>query len=301
MFTGFRSEQIEVGEVTIHAVVGGHGPPLMLLHGYPQTHIMWHKIAEQLAVHFTVVAADLRGYGDSDKPPGRTDHSNYSKRVMAQDQVSVMQHFGFDQFLVAGHDRGGRVAHRMTLDHPERVSKLAVLDISPTRKMYEQTNREFAEAYYHWFFLIQSHPFPERLIEAQAEYYLLKKIGSGSAGLSPFTEEALAEYKRCFTPEMIHASCEDYRAAASIDLEHDAEDIAQGRKIQCPLLVLWGQYGVVEHCFSPVEDWSEVAVEVRGHALPGGHYLAEELPELVSDELISFLGGGLPGGRHDAL
>jgi haloacetate dehalogenase len=288
MFTGFRREYIEVGEVIIHAVIGGFGPPLLLLHGYPQSHIMWHKVAEYLAQHFTVVAADMRGYGDSSKPQGKTDHSNYSKRVMAQDQVRLMQRLGFDKFFLAGHDRGGRVSHRLAIDHPERVRKLAVLDISPTKKMYEQTDQAFARAYYHWFFLIQPHPFPEKLIQSEAEYYLLKKIGSGSAGLSPFTEEALTEYKRCFTPEMIHTSCEDYRAAATIDLEYDKQDIQQGHKIHCPLLVLWGEYGVVERCFSPLQDWSEVAIDVRGHTLPGGHYLAEELPELVTEELISF-------------
>ena len=289
MFEGFRSVQVQVNdEVTINAVVGGQGPPLLLLHGYPQTHVIWHKIAPRLAADFTVVASDLRGYGDSSKPEGETDHANYSKRGMARDQVELMCQLGAEQFFVAGHDRGARVAHRLALDHPARVLKLAVLDISPTRKMYANTTREFAQAYYHWFFLIQPKPLPEKLIGNNAPFYLLKKIGSGSAGLAPFTPEALDEYLRCFTPATIHASCEDYRAAASIDLEHDREDAQVGRKIACPLLALWGKHGVVERYFSPVQDWAEIAVDVRGRALDGGHYLAEELPDVTAAELEAF-------------
>ncbi len=290
MFEGFKRVQVDTGEVTIHAVIGGKGQPLLLLHGYPQTHVIWHKVAPHLAERFTVIAADLRGYGDSGKPAGAPDHSNYSKRVMARDQVELMRQLGFERFLLAGHDRGARVAHRLALDHPERVLKLAVLDISPTLKMYESTNREFAQAYYHWFFLIQPSPFPEKLIGGNAEFYLRKKIGGGSAGLAPFTAEALDEYRRCFTPETIHGSCEDYRAAASIDLEQDRADIQAGRKVTCPLLTLWGQRGVIERCFSPLEDWAEVAMQVRGRALPGGHYLAEELPDEVYAEFERFFG-----------
>lgn len=290
MFDGFRTERIDTGQVTINAVVGGQGSPLLLLHGYPQTHVIWHKVAPELARHFTIVATDLRGYGDSAKPEGAPDHSNYSKRELARDQVAVMQKLGFDRFYIAGHDRGARVAHRLAIDYPDRVRKLALLDISPTKKMYESPNREFAQAYYHWFFLIQAQPFPERLIGADARFYLLKKIGGGSAGLAPFTPEALDEYLRCFTPEMIHGSCEDYRASASIDLELDSEDIRAGRKITCPLLALWGKNGVIERCFKPLEDWGEVAIDVRGHALPGGHYLAEEMPEQVTSELDEFFG-----------
>jgi len=290
VFENFRHVQINVGDVTINARVGGNGRPLLLLHGYPQTHTIWHKVAPRLAQSFTVVASDLRGYGDSGKPEGARDHSNYSKRVMARDQVELMRQLGFEQFFLAGHDRGGRVAHRLAVDYPARVPKLATLDISPTKKMYERTTQEFARAYYHWFFLIQPKPFPEKLIGANAQFYLLKKIGSGSAGLAPFTPEALNEYLRCFTPEAIHGTCEDYRASASVDLEHDRADIAAGRKIVCPLLVLWGKHGVIEKCFAPVEDWREVANDVRGHALAGGHYLAEELPELVAGELEEFFG-----------
>jgi haloacetate dehalogenase len=288
MFDGFRQVLVNTGDVTIKAVVGGHGPPVLLLHGYPQTHVMWHKVAPRLADQLTVVAADLRGYGDSSKPEGALDHSNYSKRVLALDQVELMRQLGFERFYLAGHDRGGRVAHRLAADHPTRVLKLATLDISPTRKMYESTNREFAQAYYHWFFLIQPKPLPEKLIGGNPHFYLLKKVGGGSAGLSPFTPEALSEYLRCFTPETIHGSCEDYRASAAIDLEHDAEDVQAGRKISCPMLVLWGKRGVVDRCFSPLSDWGEVAIDVRGRALNGGHYLAEELPDETVAELKAF-------------
>ena len=288
MFEGFKQVRADTGEVVINAVVGGQGQPLLLLHGYPQTYVIWHKLALRLAEHWTVVAADLRGYGDSGKPDGALDHSNYSKRVMARDQVELMRQLGFERFYLAGHDRGARVAHRLALDHPDRVLKLALLDISPTKKMYESATREFAQAYYHWFFLIQPKPLPEKLIGSHPQFYLLKKIGSGSAGLAPFSPEVLDEYLRCFTPETIHASCEDYRASASIDLEHDREDIQAGRKIACPLLVLWGKRGVIERCFSPLKDWAEVATDVRGHALDGGHYLAEELPDETLAEFKSF-------------
>ena len=288
MFEGFRQLLVDTGEVTINAVVGGRGQPLLLLHGYPQSHVMWHKIAPRLADHFTVVAADLRGYGDSSKPQGAFDHSNYSKRALARDQVELMRHLGFERFYLAGHDRGARVAHRLAVDHPDRVLRLATLDISPTKKMYESTNREFAEAYYHWFLFIQPKPLPEELIGANPRFYLLKTIGRGSAGLSPFTPEALSEYLRCFTPETIHSSCEDYRASAGIDLAHDREDVQAGRKISCPMLALWGKRGVIERCFSPLRDWGEVAVNVKGHALNGGHYLAEELPDETFAELKAF-------------
>lgn len=290
MFEGFRQVRIDTGDATINAVVGGRGDPLLLLHGYPQSHVMWHKVAPRLAEKFTVVASDLRGYGDSSKPLGKDDHSNYSKRELARDQVELMHHLGFGTFYLAGHDRGGRVAHRLAVDYPERVRKLAVLDISPTKKMYESTNPEFAQAYYHWYFLTQSRPLPEKLIGSDPEFYLLKKIGSGSAGLEPFSPEALSEYLRCFTPETIHASCEDYRASASIDLELDRADLASGRKVVCPILVLWGKRGVIERLFAPLEDWAEVAVDLRGHSLDGGHYLAEELPDEIVLEFAKFFG-----------
>jgi haloacetate dehalogenase len=289
LFEGFaqRDFKLENG-LEIHGVVGGSGPPLLLLHGYPQTHAIWHKIAPKLAEQFTVVATDLRGYGRSSKPIGLLDHSNYSKREMAADQVEVMRQLGFEKFNLCGHDRGARVSHRLAMDFPSSVNKLAVLDISPTLTMYEQTNMAFATVYYHWFFLIQPNPYPENLIGTDAIAYLEHKMGSGSAGMNPFTPEALESYRSAFTPETVHATCEDYRASASIDLEHDHEDRNLGRKLTMPLLVLWGQNGAIEKCFHPLEDWKEVAEDVRGKSLPGGHYLAEELPEKTFEALLEF-------------
>jgi haloacetate dehalogenase len=289
LFPGFRDERCALDGVEIHAVVGParDGPALLLLHGYPQTHAIWHKMAPRLAQRFNVVAADLRGYGDSSKPVTTADHAPYSKRVMAADQVALMRRLGHERFLLVGHDRGGRVAHRMAVDHPERVSKVAVLDIAPTLAMYEQTTEAFARAYWHWFFLILPAPVPERMI-GNDPGVLRAKMGAGSAGMKPFTPEAWAEYERCFTPAMVHASCEDYRAAAAIDLEHDRSDRAAGRKVRSPLLALWGAHGVVERCFKPLDEWRRVADDVRGRSLPAGHYLPEEVPELVIDELENF-------------
>jgi haloacetate dehalogenase len=288
LFPGFSQRRVTTSETEIHLLIGGSGPPLLLLHGYPQTHAMWHKVAPLLAEHFTVVCSDLRGYGDSGKPVSESDHRPYSKRAMAQDQIEVMQALGLERFALAGHDRGGRVAHRMARDHPERIERLAVLDISPTAIMYGKTDMAFATAYYHWFFLIQPFDLPERLIGADPAYYLRRKIGGwGSAGLKIFDPSALAEYERCFRdPATIHATCEDYRAAATIDLEHDAADSA--RKLDCPVLVLWGKKGVVHRFFDPVADWKSVATDVRGKALPSGHYLAEEVPDATYAELLSF-------------
>src|SRR5437870_4566160 len=224
LFPNTREHRADTGGAEIFARIGGRGPPLLLLHGYPQTHAMWHKMAPRLAAHFTVVCTDLRGYGDSAKPPGEADHRAYSKRTMARDQVDVMRALGFKRFALAGHDRGARVAHRLVRDHPERVARLAVLDISPTAAMYAKTDKAFATAYYHWFFLIQPYDLPERLIGADPIYYLHKKLAGWSAGLAHFDPRALAEYERCFrNPATLHASCEDYRAAAGIDLEHDAQ------------------------------------------------------------------------------
>jgi haloacetate dehalogenase len=250
---------------------------------------MWHRVAPRLAERFNVVAADLRGYGDSGKPPTTADHAPYSKRSMAADQVALMRALGHAAFRVVGHDRGGRVAHRMAVDHPGAVQKLAVLDIAPTLAMYEQTGEAFARAYWHWFFLILPAPVPEKMIGADPGFLLRAKMSSGSAGLAPFAPEAWAEYERCFTAEMIHASCEDYRAAASIDLEHDRADRAAGRKVRCPVLALWGGKGIIELCFRSMDEWRRVADDVRGRALPAGHYLAEEVPGLVIQELESFL------------
>jgi haloacetate dehalogenase len=287
LFPGFRVLDIETPETRIRVRTGGSGPPLLMLHGYPQTHAMWHKVAARLKDRFTLVCADLRGYGDSGKPPSDEAHAAYSKRAMAADMVAVMDALGHERFLLGGHDRGGRVAHRLALDFPDRVLKVATLDIAPTREMYRGTTEAFARGYWHWFLLIQPAPLPERMIGADPDAYWISKCGSGSAGLAPFSAEALAEYLRCFRdPETIRASCEDYRAAASIDLEHDDAD--EGRKLACPLLALWGERGIVHRCFDVLALWRERAADVRGRPLPGGHYLAEEVPDLVAEELIRF-------------
>ena len=288
LFPGFERRRIQVSGASINLVHGGQGPALLLLHGYPQTHCIWHRIAPRLAQKFTVVAADLRGYGDSSKPAGLPDHSNYSKRALAQDQVEVMQALGHETFFLVGHDRGGRVAHRLALDHPRRVNKLAVLDICPTRTMYARTDHAFARSYFHWFFLTQPAPFPETLIGADPGYFIRYQMGRRHGGLQVFAAEAMAEYLRCFSdPAAIHASCEDYRAAESIDLEHDAADAE--RKIACPLLALWGKHGVIEQQFDCLADWRAVAHDVRGQALDCGHYLPEEQPDEVARQLEGFL------------
>lgn len=290
MFESFEQSRIRTREAEINLVRGGEGPPVLLLHGYPQTHAMWHRVAPLLAEDFTVVAADLRGYGDSSKPEGDAEHATYSKRAVASDQVEAMAALGFGSFAVAGHDRGARVAHRMALDHPERVTKLAVLDIVPTREVFAAVDKDLATAYYHWFFLIQPHDLPERLIGADPIYYLRRKLGGWGTDLQTFAPEALAEYERCFTdPRTIHASCEDYRAAASIDLVHDEADAQNGRKVDCPLLALWGARGVVERHHDVKAVWREYAREVRGRSLECGHFLAEEKPEETARELSSFL------------
>ena len=288
LFPGFRRATIDAEGVPVNLVTGGEGPPLLLLHGYPQTHALWHKMAPRLAQRFTIVAADLRGYGDSGKPATDTRHAPYAKRAMARDLVGAMHSLGHVRFFLAGHDRGGRVSHRLAADHPDAVARLAVLDISPTLAMYERTDMAFARAYWHWFFLIQPAPIPERLIGADPAFYLRRKMGDGAAGMTPFAPEAWAEYERCFSPETIHASCEDYRAAATIDLEHDRADREAGRRLACPLLVLWGLHGVIEKCFTPLADWGAVASSVQGRALPAGHYLPEEVPDLVADEFERF-------------
>ncbi|MEK7438771.1 MAG: alpha/beta hydrolase [Pseudomonadota bacterium] len=288
LFPGFERKQIQVSGASINLVQAGSGPAVLLLHGYPQTHCIWHAIAPRLAQGYTVVAADLRGYGDSSKPAGLADHSNYSKRAMAQDQAELMQALGHAEFYLVGHDRGARVAHRLALDYPQRVKKLAVLDICPTRTMYAKSDRAFAKAYFHWFFLIQPAPFPETLIGADPAFFMNYQMGRRHGGLEVFAADAMAEYLRCFSdPACIHATCEDYRAAESIDLAHDAADAA--KKIACPVLALWGKHGVVEQQFDCLADWRAVAREVRGRALDCGHYLPEERHDEVTRELESFL------------
>lgn len=290
MFAGFHKDQRRVNGVDISYRLGGAGPGLLLLHGHPQTHVIWHKVAEQLAEHFTVVAADLRGYGDSGKPPANDDHTNYSKREMARDGLELMKDLGFNEFSVLAHDRGARVAHRMALDHPQAVQRMVLLDIAPTLSMYAQTDETFARAYWHWFFLIRPAPLPESLIEANPELYLRSVMGSRSAGLTPFTDEAFAEYLRCLKlPGVAQAICEDYRAAAGIDLEHDRADIAAGNHLTLPLLVMWGAEGTVGRCFDPLKEWQQVATDVRGKPLSAGHYIAEEVPELLLSEVLTFL------------
>lgn len=290
MFEDFTQTQIDTQGATIHLVYGGSGPAVLLLHGYPQTHVMWHHVAPRLAAHFTVVAPDLRGYGDSSKPPGGADHAGYSKRAMALDQVEVMQALGFAQFAVVGHDRGARVGHRMALDHPDRVTRLVVLDIMPTYQVYKLIDKELATAMYHWFFFIQPYDLPERLIGADPVYYLHKLLGSWGDGLALYAPAALAEYERCFRdPAMIHASCEDYRAAASIDLAHDEAD--RSRKLTCPVLALWGARSKWHVRYDVLDIWREYAHDVRGRALDTGHFLAEERPEATAAELIAFLKG----------
>jgi haloacetate dehalogenase len=290
LFPHFRALQVEVEPtITINAIVGGSGPPLLLLHGHPQTHAIWHRVAPRLAEHFTVVACDLRGYGESSKPQGAPDHANYSKRAMAADTVAVMQSLGFATFRVLAHDRGARVAHRLALDHPQAVERMALLDIAPTLAMYEQTSDTFARAYWHWFFLIQPAPLPERLIEADPAAYVRDVMGKRSAGLAPFDPRALAEYQRCLAlPGTAHGICEDYRAAATIDLEHDRIDRDGGNRLTLPLMVLWGEQGVVGRCFDPLKEWQRVAADVQGGALPCGHYIAEEAPDMLLERVLPF-------------
>jgi len=292
-FPGFEQMRLSVpsedGPIEIACLVGGNGPALLLLHGFPQTKAIWHQVAPELAKNFTVVASDLRGYGASSKPHGKPDHSSYSKRSMAKDQHALMHALGHKQFFVLGHDRGGRVSHRLAMDFPQSVLKLMVLDISPTLAMYERTSMAFAKGYWHWFFLIQPEPVPETLIGANPEYWLKNHMGR-HAGTGIFSPERWAEYlSGVSNPQGMHAMCEDYRAAATIDLEHDRADRNDGKRLQMPLRVLWGEHGLVNQCFTPIADWQEVSDgEVTGRAVACGHYIPEELPELVIKEAEAF-------------
>ena len=283
----FSSETCNLDDIRIAFRRAGEGPPLLLLHGFPQTNMMWHRIAPKVAEHFTVIAADLRGYGDSSTPDSDTGHTLYAKRAMAADMVKLMQQLGHRHFMVAGHDRGGRVAHRMARDHADRVSRVAVLDIAPTAAMYGQTDMRFATAYYHWFFLIQPAPLPERMIGADPEFFLRSKCGQWGRTKGAITDEAFADYLRCFLrPETVHAMCEDYRAAATIDLDHDAADA--NVKLAMPLLALWGVDGFVGTNYDVLAEWRQVADDVSGHGVPGGHYLPEEAPDETLAALVSF-------------
>ena len=285
---GFRWMDVTVNGQTIRTATGGNGPPLLLLHGHPQTHLTWHRIAPRLAERFSVIATDLRGYGDSTKPEGGTDHVNYSKRAMAVDQVAVMARLGYSSFSIVAHDRGARVAHRMALDYPQAVNRLVLIDIAPTATMYAATNMEFARRYFWWFFLIQPFDLPERLISADPDYFLDRHLAAQTAipgGLDP---RVLAEYRRCYAnPATRHAICEDYRASAGIDLEHDAAD--SEARITAPLLALWGARGTVGQLFDVLSTWRARAHDVQGFAIDCGHSPQEEAPDALMQALDAFL------------
>ncbi|HEX7889166.1 MAG TPA: alpha/beta hydrolase [Ramlibacter sp.] len=292
-FEGFEARHLLLPGGSIHVRTGGNPDrqPLLLLHGFPQSHAMWHRVAQALRQDFFLVLPDLRGYGDSMKPHGDPDHANYSKRVMAQDMVDLMVTLQHPTFFLCGHDRGARVAARLALDHPQRVRKLALVDIAPTLDMYESTDMRFARAYYHWFHLIQPAPLPEKMIGGDARFYLHTKLGGwGAGGLGHLEPRALAEYERCFCrAESIHAACEDYRASAGIDLEHDRESRARSRRIECDMLVLWGAKGLVGRVFKPIALWqAQCAGAVGGQEMPAGHFIPEELPGPTADALRGF-------------
>lgn len=288
LLPGFRQQWLETSGATIHLATGGSGPPLLLLHGWPQCLAMWHKVAPALAEHFTVVATDLRGYGDSSKPPSGDDHAAYSKRALARDQVEVMESLGFGEFCLVGHDRGGRVAHRLTLDFPERVRKLMLLDILPTHYLLKNTDRYFATIYWHWFFMMQPAPVPETLLSNSAEFFLggFARL-AGKGGFSP---TALAAYRRTFEDgEILHATCEEYRAGGSIDLEHDEVDFGN-KRLRCPLWVLWAGHNELYRRVEPLKVWRQYAEQVQGRAVDANHFIPEQAPRETIQEIVSFMG-----------
>jgi haloacetate dehalogenase len=290
LLPGFTHGIAQVNGIAVHYSIGGAGPPLLCLAGHPQTRVIWHKITPALIKRFTVVLADIRAYGDTTRPPATEDHAPYSKRVMAQDMVALMQQLGLPTFRLLAHDRGARVAHRLMLDHPQAVERAVLLDIAPTLAMYEGTTELFARKYWHWFFLIQRAPLPERMIAVDPQHYITSVMGSRHAGLSAFAPAAMAEYLRCAQlPGWAEGICEDYRAAATIDLEHDRESRQAGEKVRCPLLVLWGAHGVVAQCFDTLNIWRKYAVNVRGNTAPCGHYIPEEAPEALLAQINQFL------------
>lgn len=289
LFPGFEGRRVSANGVSLNLVTGGRGPALLMLHGYPQTHVMWHRIAPKLARHYTVVCPDLRGYGDSSKPKGLPDHANYSKRVMALDMVELMRRLGHDRFHLVGHDRGARVGHRLVRDHGSQVVRsFTALDIAPTLAMYQSTDMAFAQAYYHWFLMLQPAPLPEKMLAPVLPHSILAGSGLSAKGLKAFSRAALAEYVRAFSdPRTVHATCEDYRASGGIDLDHDRAD--QGRKHDVPTLVLWGSRGVVGRQFDCLATWREVARHVTGKAIDCGHFMPEEAPEETLAEITAFL------------
>ena len=286
MFKNFKQDIIEVNGVNINYKIGGKGEPLLLLHGYPQSHVLWRKIAPLFAENYTVICSDLRGYGDSDKPQSDKTHLAYSKKTMGLDQNELMKKLGFNEYFLVGHDRGGRVAHRMAIDFKENIKKISVLDIVPTSHVFKNTNAILAKRYYHWFFLIQSYPLPETMIGNDPEYYIRSKLQMWGANNEYLTEEIIQEYLRCFTTETIQASCEDYRAGASIDLVHHEEDF--DKKISCPLQVLWGSKATLEELYDPIKIWKEWALHVEGQSIDCGHFLPEESPVETYNAIINF-------------
>lgn len=293
LMEGFAYHRVKTSGAEINVAIGGSGPALLLLHGNPLTHVSWHKVAPELCKSYTVIAPDLRGYGDSSKPEGGGDHSAYSFRTQGEDAFEVMDHFGFERFCVAGHDRGARVGFRMSLDRPERVTRLAALDIVPTHHVLTHVSLGWGLESYHWFFMAQKAPFPEKLLCADLDYYIDYKLNKKGVGLSIFDPRAMAEYKRCTTPEQIHAVCEDYRATVGVDFEMDTADYGR-HKIACPVLVIWGSNSHCGRHFRPIEAWSEWADDLCGFAVPTGHYPAEQRPDLILNAFSDFFAGREP-------
>jgi haloacetate dehalogenase len=293
LMDGFRRERIRTAGAEINVAIGGQGPPLLLLHGNPLTHVSWHKIAPSLARDFTVVAPDLRGYGDSSKPDGGPDHAGYTFRAMGEDNLELMGKLGFESFAVAGHDRGARVAFRMALDEPGRITRMAALDIVPTHHVLTNVSLGWGLESYHWFFMAQKAPFPEKLLCADLDYYIQYKLNKKGVGLEIFSPEAMAEYVRCTTPEQIHAVCEDYRATVTLDFAMDTADFGR-RRIGCPVLVIWGSNSHCGRHFAPLEAWAPWAQDLRGFDVPTGHYPAEHRPDLIYPAFGTFFRGGEP-------